>query len=214
MSNVSYEVFLPNVLPYAPNVLDDQAIDAVRNACIDFCRETLFLQCDLTPITVMAGANTYCIDVPRYNILGQVMGIYYQSRRLERKSQYELEKMFSMNWQSLLGTPQAFTQFNPNDITLALCPSETVQNAITGRYSYMPLRDSTVVDSQLYERYMEEIVAGALASLLETPNQPYTDAAGAKAYTLKFRIAKQTARAYVTGGMNHAPMRIRYSRIW
>lgn len=214
MSNVSYDVFLPNVLPYAPNVLDDQVTEAVRNACIDFCRETMFLQCDLTPITVMAGANTYCIDVPRYNILGQIQGIYYQGRRLERKSQYELEKMFSQNWQSLQGTPQAYTQFNPNDITLALCPSETVQNAITGRFSYMPTRESTVVDSQLYERFMEDIVAGALAQLLDTPNQPYTDPAGAKNYATRFRVAKQTARAYVTGGMNHAPMRVRYSRIW
>lgn len=214
MSNVSYDVFLPNVLPYAPNVLDDQVTEAVRNACIDFCKETLFLQCDLDPITVMAGANTYCIDVPRYNILGQVMGIYYQSRRLERKSQYELEKMFSMNWQSMPGTPQAFTQFSPNDITLALCPSETVQNAVTGRISYIPSRESTVVDSQLYERYMEEIVSGALAQLLDTPNQPYTDPASAKGHAARFRVAKQTARAYVTGGMNHAPMRVRYSRIW
>jgi len=214
VSNVSYEAFLPNILPYAPNVLDDQAVEAVRNACIDFCRETLFLQCDLDPITVMAGANTYCIDVPRYNTLGQVMGIYYLSRRLERKSQYELEKMFSMNWQSLLGTPQAFTQLNPNDITLALSPAETVQNAITGRYSYLPLRDSTVVDSQLYEQYVIEISSGALGTLLATPNQSYTDIAGAQAYTSRFRVAKQTARAYVAGGMNHAPMRVRFSRIF
>jgi hypothetical protein len=122
--------------------------------------------------------------------------------------------MFSMNWQSMLGTPQAYTQFSPNDITLALCPSETVQNAITGRFSYMPLRDSTVVDSQLYQRYLEEISSGALATLLATPNQSYSDTAGAKVYASQFRVAKQTARAYVTGGMNHAPMRIRYSRIW
>ena len=214
MSNVSYEVFLPHILPHVDNVLDDQAVIAARNACIDFCRETLFLQCDMDPITVMAGANTYCVDVPKYNILGQLMGVYYLSRKLERRSQYELEKMFSMNWQSLLGTPQAYTQFNPNEITLALCPSETVQNAITGRISYMPLRDSTVVDSQLYERFLEDIVAGTLAHLMATPNQPYSDPAAAKMYEMRFRVAKQTTRAYVTGGMNHAPMRVRYSRIW
>lgn len=214
MSNVSYEVFLPHILPHVDNVLDDQAVIAARNACIDYCRETMFLQCDLTPITVMAGANTYCVDVPRYNILGQLQGLYYLGRKLERRSQYELEKMFSQNWQSLQGTPQAYTQFNPNDITLALCPSETVQNAITGRLSYMPLRDSTVVDSQLYERFLEDIVAGALAHLMATPNQPYSDPAAAKMYETRFRVAKQTTRAYVTGGMNHAPMRVRYSRIW
>lgn len=214
MSNVSYEVFLPHILPHAPNVLDDQAVIAARNTCIDFCRETLFLQSDLDPITVMAGVNTYAVDVPRYNVLGQVMGIYYISRKLERRSQYELEKMFSVNWQSLEGTPQAYTQFNPDEITLALTPSETVQDAITGRYSYMPSRDSTVIDSQLYERFLEDIVAGTLAHLMATPNQPYSDAAAAKMYESRFRVAKQTNRAYVAGGMNHAPLRARYNRIW
>jgi len=214
VSNVSYEVFLPHILPHAPNVLDDQAVIAARNACIDFCRETLLLQCDLDPITVMAGVNTYQIDVPKYNVLGQVLGIYYQSRKLERRSQYELEKMFSVNWQSLLGTPKVFTQFNPDEITLALCPSETVQDAITGRFSYMPTRDSTVVDSMLYERYLEDIVAGTLAHLMATPNQPYSEPAAARMYEARFRTAKQMARAYVAGGMTHASMRVRYNRIW
>jgi hypothetical protein len=195
-------------------VLDDQAVIAARNACIDFCRETLFLQCDIDPITTMSGVNTYAIDVPQSSILGQVMGVYYLSRKLERKSQYELEKMYSRNWQSLTGTPQAYTQFNPNEITLALCPMETVQNSITGRYSYMPQRDSTVIDSQLYERFLEDIVAGTLAHLMATPNQPYSDAAAARMYESRFRVAKQETRAYVAGGMNYAPMRVRYNRIW
>lgn len=214
MSNVSYEVFLPHILPHAPNVLDDQAVIAARNACIDFCKETMLLQCDLDPITVMKGVNTYDIDVPKYYVLGQLLGIYYRNRKLERRSQYELEKMFSMNWQTLQGTPQAYTQFSPDEITFALCPSETITDAITGRYSYIPQRDAEVVDSQLYERHLEDIVAGTLAHLMATPNQPYSDIGASKMYEARFRVAKQTTRAYVSGGMNHAPMRVRYNRIW
>lgn len=214
MSDVSYEVFLPHVLPHAPNVLDDQAVIAIRNACIDYCRETTLLQADIDPITVVKNVNNYEIDVPKGYVLGQVLGVYYRGKKLERRSQLELEKMFSMNWQSLTGTPQVYTQFNPDEIILALCPSETVTEAITGRYSYMPQRDSTTVDARLYERHLEDIVAGTLGHLMATPNQPYSDAQAAAMYQSLFRTAKQTTRAYVAGGMNHAALRVRYNRIW
>lgn len=214
MSDISYENFLPHILPHAPNVLDDQAFIACRNACIDFCRETLILQQDIDPITTQAGVNTYEIDTPKGYILGQVLGVYYLTRKLERKSQLELERAFTRNWQSLQGTPQAYTQFNSDEITLVLCPAETQQASVTGRFSYMPLRDSTTVDPVLYERYLEDIVSGTLAHLMATPNQPYTDVNASVFYRAQFRTAKQTTRAYVNGGMNHAPLRARYNRIW
>lgn len=211
---VSYEVFLPHVLPHVNNCFDEQVIIATRNACIDFCRETLILQQDLDPITTQTGVNTYEIDPPKGYVTGQVLGLYYLTRKLERKSQLELERAFTRNWQSLTGTPQAFTQFNANEITLVLCPAETKQAAVTGRFSYMPTRDSTTVDGVLYERYLEDIVAGVLAHLMATPNQPYTDVAASAYYRTQFRTAKQNTRAYVNGGMNNAPMRVRYNRIW
>lgn len=211
---ISYEKFLPHVLPHVANCFEDQAIIAIRNACIDFCRETLLFQQDLDPITVQTGVNTYEIDVPNGYVLGQVLGVYYMTRRLERKSQMELERAFTRNWQSLEGTPQAYTQFNQDEITLVLCPAETHANALTGRFSYLPSRTSTTVDNVLYERYLEDIVAGALSHLMATPNQPYTDTAASAFYASKFRTAKQNTRSFVAGGMNHAPMRARYNRIW
>lgn len=211
---VSYEKFLPHVLPHVNNCFDEQVIIATRNACIDFCRETLIFQQDLDPITVQAGVNTYEVDVPNGYVLGQVLGVYYLTRRLERKSQLELERAFTRNWQSLQGTPQAYTQFNQDEITLVLCPAETHANAITGRFSYLPSRTSTTVDNVLYERYLEDIVAGTLAHLMATPNQPYTDKAASSFYAALFRTAKQNTRSFVAGGMNHAPMRARYNRVW
>ena len=82
--NVKYEVFLPHVLPHVPNCYDNQAVVAIRNACIDYCRDTLVLQQDLDPISVSAGISTYEIDVPTGYNLQQVLGIYYLSRKLEQ----------------------------------------------------------------------------------------------------------------------------------
>lgn len=214
MTPVSYESFLPHVLPYVRHCFDEQAIIAIRNACVDFCRESLVLQEDIDPISVSAGEGTYEIDVPTGYVLGQVLALYYVGKRLERKSQLELEKLYSRDWQMLSGTPQVFTQFNQDEVTVALRPSESVKSALTGRISLVPTRLSSRVDGVLLERYLDDIAAGAIARLLLTPEQPYTDFKSAAAYGAKFKSGCAAARSFVNGGMNHAPMRVRYQRIW
>jgi len=59
----------------------------------------------------------------------------------------------------------------------------------------------------------EDIAAGALARLLRTPNEPYTDVPASMAYLSKFRTAKQEAAAYVKGGMNKAPLKAYLKRL-
>jgi len=212
--SVSYEVFLPHVLTYAPNCFEEQARVAVRHACMDFCRETLLLQEDISPITAAKGESTYDIDLPSNYTLAQVLSLYYVGRRLERKSQLELERLYTRDWQTLVGAPRVFTQFDMKTFTVAPPPAEVVANAITGRIAFMPSRDSTAVEDVLYERYLDEIVAGALARLMVTPDQPYTDLKQAAANAARFRTGLLLARAFANGGMNHAPMRVRYQRIW
>lgn len=212
--SVSYEVFLPHVLPYVPNCFEEQARIAIRNACIDFCRDSLVLQEDLDPIGSIKGTNTYDVDVPTGYVLTQILSLYYVGRRLERKSQLELEKLYTRDWQTLVGTPRAFTQFTPDTFSVAMNPDETVRNAFTGRIAYTPSRASTTVEDVVFERYVDDIVAGALARLMVTPDQPYSDLKMAAVNAAKFKAGAAAARSFVNGGMNHAPMRVRYQRIW
>lgn len=214
MSTVAYSVFLPHVLPHVPHCFEEQATFAIRNACIDFCRDTLVLQEDLDPIDVVAGENTYDIDAPSASNVQQVMSLYYLGRRLERKSEMELQRLYTRDWQSLSGTPKVWTQFNLDQVVLALNPSESVAGALTGRIAYLPTRASTTVASVLFERYLDAIVDGALGRLKVTPDQPYTDVQGGVMYQRKFKAECDETRAFVNGGMNHAPMRVRFNRIW
>lgn len=210
----AYEAFLPHVLPYVPNCLEDQAVIAIRNACIDFCRDTQLLQEDLDPIGAIKGVSTYDVDVPTGYLLTQILALYYVNRRLERKSQFELEKLYTNDWQSLAGTPKVYTQFTPDSFTVALKPAETVRNAFTGRIAFVPTRASTTVQDLVFERYLDDIVHGALARLKATPDQPYSDPKGAMGHDAEFRSGCAAARAFANGGMNRAPMRVRYQRIW
>lgn len=212
--SVSYDVFLPHVLPYVPNCFEEQARVAIRNACVDFCRESLLLQEDIDPIGAVKGENTYELDLPTGYVLAQVISLYYEGRRLERKSQLELERLYTRDWQTLVGTPRVFTQFDTTTFTVVLTPAETVRGAFTGRIAFMPSRSSTVIEDVVYERFLDEIVAGALSRLMVTPDQPYTDLKMAAANAGRFRVGLALARAFVNGGMNRAPMRVRYQRIW
>lgn len=214
MSSVSYDSFLPHVLPYVPGCFEGQAVVAIRNACVDFCRDSLVLQQDMDPISTQAGVNTYEIDVPSGYLLSQVLALYYLGLRLERKSQLELERLYTRDWQSLVGTPKVFTQFTHNEVTLALKPEAGVASSLTGRIALVPTRASTTVDSVLLERYLDEIAHGAIARLKLTPDQPYTDPQGAAVYGAEFRAGANRAQAFVSGGMNRAPMRVRFQRIW
>ena len=62
MTAVSYEVFLPEVMPYVHDVPEIVAVQAIRNACIEFCEETHYLQENLDPITGQENVGEYYLD--------------------------------------------------------------------------------------------------------------------------------------------------------
>lgn len=213
MSEISYEKFLPHVLPYVPNCLEDQAVLAIRNACIEFCKETNIVQEPMDAITATAGNNTYQPDVPSGYLMNKVLELYYVGRKMDAKSLLELQRLYTMNWGALVGAPRVYTQFNPDEFTVTPSPAETVKNAFTGRMGLVPTRSSTQVRSIVYDRYLEDIVPGALARLMVTPDQPYTDVAAARDYAVLSKSRIAAVRQYVNSGMTQAPMRARFSRI-
>lgn len=224
MAEINYDEFLPEVLPYAPNCSEPQAVNAIRNACIEFCRDTLFLQQDLDPISVTANIGTYDVEVPTGYKLGNILSLYWDNILVPRKSQAELEKMFGINWQTInsgnstgvtisTGTPKYYTQFDPDTFTVCLTPTGNLAAGFTGRISLIPTKSSTTVDDKLKERFSEAIASGALGRLLRTPNEPYTDLKAAMGYISNFRVEKQNVASYVKGGMNRAPLKTYLKRL-
>lgn len=213
MSGVTYEKFLTYIVPFAKNVAEPQAIVAIRNACIAFCTETMLLQEELDPISTVAGEPTYDIGVSAQYQPIHVMQLSYQSRLLDKRAPFEIEKMYSRNWRVVLGTPRIWWQPRPDEITVVPVPDRAEQGAITGVVAVTPTRESLTVDEMLFSRYAENIADGALSRLLLTPHEPYTDVAASQFYATRFRSACANVRAYVTSGSNRAPMRVRFNKV-
>jgi hypothetical protein len=214
MTAVSYEVFLPEVMPYVHDVPDIVAVQAIRNACIQFCEETHYLQENLDPITGIEGVGEYDLDANdgNYKVV-EIMQAYYGDQLLIPKAQEELNQIYrTSNWEDLKGNPYYYFRPRASVIRLVTKPVTTDANKLKVKAAIAPRRASTTVDEELFERFLEYIAHGARARLYNTPNQPYYDPKAAMEYTKRFNDEMAEVRTRVYKGLTRAAARIEYQR--
>jgi hypothetical protein len=187
MSTVSYENFLPEVMQFVRDVPEIVAVNAIRNATIEFCEKTLFLQQAFDGITTVAGVNQYELDPDGDYKVVDIMEIWNGDQFLIPKPIEELTRIYrTSNWQNLTGNPYYFFRPSPSILQLVPTPQITQAGYLKIRAAVAPTRASTTVDSDVYERWLEIIAAGAKARLYATPNQPYYDPKAAMMLTKYF----------------------------
>jgi hypothetical protein len=214
MTAVSYEVFLPEVLPYVHDVPEVVAVQAIRNACIEFCEETHYLQENLDPITGLINIGLYDLDAndSNYKVV-EIMQAYYGDQLLIPKSQEQLNQIYrTSNWENLSGNPYYYFRTRASEIRLVTKPIVTEANKLNVKAAIAPKRASTTVDDELFERFLEYISYGARARLYNTPNQPYYDPKTSMEYTKRFYDAIGEVRTRVYKGLTRTAVNIEYQR--
>jgi hypothetical protein len=214
MATVAYSVFYPYLIPLVPHVADPVAEQAIRDACIEFCKESLIWQEQMDPISSAKGEGAYELDVPTNTNLTHVIDLYYKEARLKKKSVSEIAAKYSRDWMLHEGAPVVFTMLNPNEVTLVPKPDVSVANALTGLLAFTPTRKSTTVIDYVYEDYAEEIARGAAAKLMLIPNQQWSDQKTALGYRKQFLSDCANARAHVNAGQVRAPISVHLRRYW
>jgi len=214
MTAVSYEVFLPEVLPYVHDVPEVVAVQAIRNACIEFCEETHYLQENLDPITGLLNIGLYDLDAndSNYKVV-EIMQAYYGDQLLIPKSQEQLNQIYrTSNWETLSGNPYYYFRTRAGEIRLVTKPILTEANKLNVKAAIAPKRASTTVDEELFERFLEYISYGARARLYNTPNQPYYDPKTSMEYTKRFYDAIGEVRTRVYKGLTRTAVNIEFQR--
>jgi hypothetical protein len=214
MTAVSYEVFLPEVLPYVHDVPEVVAVQAIRNACIEFCEETHYLQENLDPITGLINIGLYDLDAndSNYKVV-EIMQAYYGDQLLIPKSQEQLNQIYrTSNWENLSGNPYYYFRTRASEIRLVTKPIVTEANKLNVKAAIAPKRASTTVDDELFERFLEYISYGARARLYNTPNQPYYDPKTSMEYTKRFYDAIGEVRTRVYKGLTRTSVNIEFQR--
>lgn len=209
MRRVSYDKFLPEVLPYVHDCPELVAINAIRNACIEFCELAHYLRETTELEDIEAGEAEYVIGCTPGFAIVVALSVAVEDQTLHAASADQLTARFGANWRERSGTPLFFTQETPNTIILSPTPDKTIAEAWSATLAVKPSRDSREVAESLLEHWVEVISFGARARIQETPNQPFSDAASASVYRTWFKAGCNRARAQVQRGLGRASLRVR-----
>lgn len=209
----TYDTYLPEVLPYAPNCPELVAINAIRNAVIEFCTDSGYWEHNCYAQPGVLNTPEYTPDVPDNTKLVTVFDIWYGGRPLYPRAENELRRMYGAgDWRTATGYPRWFLSDNPDNVIVVPMPdANSAAYDLTIKCCVAPLRASTGALDSIYERYAEVIAMGALARLKATPDQPYSDANGALFLERRFRAKVMEVRAYVERNKTRGPIMVRFN---
>lgn len=171
--------FLSYVLPSAPSVPEPLAIQALRNAAIEFCERTrswrYVVELSLT------GDEYELMPVPAQSSLFEIEAAWFRTAndnlwgdKLARVSFADIDpNLLPVAGDTPTGAPPEYISQKDRD-TVIIFP---IAHG-TLRISMFLTPSQTAEDTEdfLFEKYAKQIADGALASILMTPGQPYTNA--------------------------------------
>lgn len=176
--------FFPRVIPYVPGCPEPFAAQAIIDAAIQFCEDTLCLRETLDAAVAPAGERFLDLDLPSGHQLARVLMV--------RRGDVVLTPLPFDNGQAMLGdeslgSPTDYYIARADETTrLGVFPLPQAATTLNVTAALKPLRKTTTLHSELFERHLDAVVDGALTRLHAVPDQPFTDAARSAAAALRF----------------------------
>lgn len=178
MASVSFDVFLPEVMLEVDGVPSPVAINAIRNACFDFCRDSLYWNEVQDAEPYVANTASYELSAPSGAQIIAVRDCVLDNKKTVYPWPLDEVKAAMPSWQARTGQIEGFVTLEPNTITFIAVPDSAGTFAAT--VVLAPTRTATTTDAKLYNMHLETIKYGALWKLKSQVGKPWTDPAGAK----------------------------------
>lgn len=170
----NWEAWYDEVLPDVPGCPQNVAKNAIRNAAIEFCERTYVYVVDHPAIDVVADVGAYAWSPAADLKVVRPDSVWFQGSPLDPVTRSDLSDMYT-DWTAAKGTPRYFVQERVDQLILVPKPVATVTGAVTAKVSVAPSRASTSIPDFLWERYLEDIAAGAKGRLMAMAGKPYTN---------------------------------------
>lgn len=210
MTTVAFDadVFLNEIMPELPSCPKAMAVNAIRNAVIEFCARSLVWRADLAAVAAVANQGAYAFSPPTSSVVAEVISAWYDALPITPKLPADLADLYD-NWTTEAGDPKYFVQNNTSGLILVPMPDAALANAITTKVALKPTRAAAAVEDWIVEKYLEEMAHGAKGRLLAIPKKPWSDAALSSHHTGLFEQGIASARLNAEQGFTNAPIRTR-----
>jgi hypothetical protein len=210
---VNFDKFLPEVLPYVHDCPAFVAVNAIRNAAIEFCEKTHYWQVDASSMVVTGTTSSFVVLLPPDTNIVDVKEAFYSGRRLIPKGPDELSVMYrGMDWREAEGDPFYFTLVMPGDLRLVPSPSTESGENLSMRVAVAPTRAATEIDSDVYENCLEIIAKGARSRLNGLRGQPFYDPEMSALLRKDFMVGIGETKIKVNKGLSRASVAVAFNR--
>lgn len=192
---------LPLILPRAPGCPEPIALDAIRQAAIEFCERT-----KLWRDTDQFYADEFGdIMAPAQSVIHHIEEARFDGHRLEPIAVQELNARYpDYDWKTQTGDqPKFVTQLHPD--TVKIVPAWTGYLELT--LLLKPSNDAQEIPNFIIDQYARTIADGALAEILMIPGAPYTNPQGGAMYSQRFQQRLDALQAMSIKGQQRAPIR-------
>ena len=197
---MQWSEFNPYVAPYVIGCPDPLIEQHARLAAIEFCRRTSCWQRTLDPVTTDGVSNLVGLEEDANTQIIKIKAVSVDSRdHPVTDSSNGLKLVRSGSTQNY-----CFTQDNK---TLHVSPLQVSGIAVQVDAVLAPSRTAVTLDDVIGADYLHDIALGAIASLMRTPKQSWTDYSAASLYSTQFTSRIATVAAKVARGFMAQKMR-------
>lgn len=186
--------FFDYVAPMVPGADDALMTLHIRNAAIEFCRDTMAAKYTF-PLLTSIGQASYDISLAGSDYTPVMVDSIAWDERYLKPATVDFLNGNVLGWRSETGTPRAYISDEPYSTVMYPIPDDVYELSVT--LSVMPSRDSIGIEDYIFDRYVEVIAHGAIARMAAIPQKPYFNQQVAQMAAMEFSRGKASARTEV-----------------
>ena len=216
-----WSAWYPYVLPEAPGAPEPLLDHYIRQAAIDFFRESTLWTLDITPLNVVASTGTYTMVVPDQTVstgvtdtpdISIIKWAWVDGVQIYPTSQEELNALVEKWSTKTASRVSNYTQLTQTAITLFPTPDFASTAGLTVKVAVQPSLTSLGVPDWLGSRYIDAISIGAKARLLGMVGRPWSNPAGEAKYGALYATLRTKSTTEGNRSFTRSTQTVRFPR--